>query len=119
MKMTQFPEFRSKTGRAPAIRAVISGDDKSIGTTEPSAISEGLLKPPPASSVIDAKAVIMVRKKMKERLTEKIEDQWESFINGIGQGIVIRLVSEEIDPGLFMNFSFILEIPCFGVVWIM
>ena len=27
------------------------------------------------------------------------EDQWEYFINGIGRGISIQLVSEEIDPG--------------------
>ena len=37
---------------------------------------------------------------MKEKLTEKMEDQWEFFVNGIGQGIQIQLVSEEVDPGL-------------------
>ncbi|RWR72052.1 lipoxygenase 6, chloroplastic [Cinnamomum micranthum f. kanehirae] len=98
MRMTQMPEFSSKSCRAPAIRAVISSDDKSIGTAQPSAGSDGSLKLSPSSSVLDVKAVITVRKKMKERLTEKIEDQWESFINGIGQGIIIRLISEEVDP---------------------
>lgn len=109
MRMTQMPGFSSKSGRAPAIRAVISSDDKSIGTAQPSAGTSGSPKLSPSSSVIDVKAVITVRKKMKERLTEKIEDQWESFINGIGQGIIIRLVSEEVDPGLFMNFSLFLK----------
>ncbi|KAL5552464.1 hypothetical protein UlMin_039865 [Ulmus minor] len=35
---------------------------------------------------------------MKEKLTEKIEDQFEYFVNGIGQGIQIQLLSQEIDP---------------------
>lgn len=52
---------------------------------------------------IDVKAVITIRKKMKEKLNEKIEDQWESFIIGIGQGILIQLISQDIDPGLFSN----------------
>jgi lipoxygenase len=45
------------------------------------------------------RAVITIRKKIKEKINEKIEDQWEYFVNGIGKGILIQLVSEEIDPG--------------------
>lgn len=48
--------------------------------------------------LVDVKAVITIRKKLKEKLTEKIEDQWELFVNGIGQGIMIQLISEDIDP---------------------
>ncbi|KAL8111659.1 hypothetical protein AgCh_019396 [Apium graveolens] len=50
------------------------------------------------SDGIDVKVVITIRKKMKEKLSEKIEDQWESFIIGIGQGILIQLISQDIDP---------------------
>lgn len=49
--------------------------------------------------LVDVKAVITIRKKLKEKLTEKIGDQWELFVNGIGQGIIIQLISEDIDPG--------------------
>ncbi|KAL4279762.1 hypothetical protein GQ457_03G000060 [Hibiscus cannabinus] len=31
-------------------------------------------------------------------ITEKIENRWEMLMNGIGRGILIRLISEEIDP---------------------
>nr|GMD29556.1 lipoxygenase 6, chloroplastic [Ipomoea batatas] len=37
----------------------------------------------------DVKAVITIRKKIRDRLVDKIEDQWVSFINGIGRGILI------------------------------
>lgn len=42
--------------------------------------------------------VITIKNKLKEKLVDKIEAQWESFVNGIGQGILVQLVSEEIDP---------------------
>lgn len=45
------------------------------------------------------RVVLTVRNKLNEKLVEKIEDRWEYFINGIGQGIVVQLVSEEMDPG--------------------
>ncbi|KAF2301936.1 hypothetical protein GH714_030556 [Hevea brasiliensis] len=32
-------------------------------------------------------------------LNEKIEDRWEYFVNGIGQGSLIQLIREEIDTG--------------------
>jgi len=35
-------------------------------------------------------------------VVEDFEDQLEYFINGVGQGIQIQLVSELIDPGLFL-----------------
>ncbi|KAM3358601.1 lipoxygenase 6, chloroplastic isoform X2 [Capsicum galapagoense] len=48
--------------------------------------------------VRDVKAVITLRKKMKEKVSEKIEDQWVSLMNGIGRGILIQLISQDIDP---------------------
>jgi lipoxygenase len=33
---------------------------------------------------IEVRATVMVRKKMKEKITEKIEDQWEFFVNRFG-----------------------------------
>ncbi|XP_047254796.1 lipoxygenase 6, chloroplastic isoform X3 [Capsicum annuum] len=48
--------------------------------------------------VRDVKAVITLRKKMKEKISEKIEDQWVSLMNGIGRGILIQLISQDIDP---------------------
>ncbi|KAL3355155.1 hypothetical protein AABB24_019315 [Solanum stoloniferum] len=46
----------------------------------------------------DVKAVITLRKKIKEKISDKIEDQWESLMNGIGRGILIQLISQDIDP---------------------
>lgn len=51
---------------------------------------------------IEVKAVVMIRKKMKGSVVEEVEDQLEYFFNGVGQGIQIQLVSELIDPGLFL-----------------
>lgn len=51
----------------------------------------------------DVKAVVTLRKKMKEKISDKIEDQWESLMNGIGRGILIQLISQDIDPGLISN----------------
>jgi lipoxygenase len=69
-------------------------DNKEVNGTVLSSTSDKL-----GRGGIDVRAVITIRKKMKEKINEKIEDQWEYFINGIGRGISIQLVSEEIDPG--------------------
>ncbi|KAL3835670.1 hypothetical protein ACJIZ3_010406 [Penstemon smallii] len=95
--------FRPRiTYRGPhVIRSVISsGDSKSgVETAEKIVESNGSLGLSSNSSGgINVRAVIKIRKKMKERLTEKIEDQWESFLNAIGKGILIQLISEDIDP---------------------
>lgn len=83
-----------------SVRAVISSGDKTLEAASPleskgeSNGSLGSLR----GGGIEVRAVVTVRKKMKETLTEKMEDQWEFFVNGFGQGIIIRLISEEIDP---------------------
>lgn len=88
------------------IRAVVNSDqNKATETAEKSVerkdVNGSLLVSPPTEKegMVDVRAVITIRKKMKEKLVDKIEDQWEYFINGIGQGIMIQLISEEIDPG--------------------
>lgn len=48
---------------------------------------------------IHVRAVITIRKKIKENILEKIEDNWESLMSGIGRGILIKLISQDIDPG--------------------
>ena len=84
----------------PAVRAVISShDDKNVTTvSSPSVVVQ---KPPqPPAEVIEVRAVLTIRNRLKQKLVGKIEDQLEYFMNGIGQGILVQLVSEEIDPGL-------------------
>lgn len=49
--------------------------------------------------VIEARVVLTIKNKLKQKLADKIEDQWEYFVNGIGQGILVQIVSQEIDPG--------------------
>ncbi|KAL2253735.1 UNVERIFIED_CONTAM: Lipoxygenase 6, chloroplastic [Sesamum indicum] len=98
-KAASFSGFRPSR-RAAVIRAVISSGDSKTGveTAEKGMESNGWLVSSSGSGSIRVRAVIRIRKKMKERLSEKIEDQWESFINGIGRGILIQLISEDIDP---------------------
>lgn len=84
-----------------SIRAVISSDDKAVDSAKSNKEVSGrsvLSSSDKTRGEIDVKAVITIRKKMKEKINEKIEDQWEYFVNGIGQGILIQLISEEIDP---------------------
>lgn len=102
IKVRTAPTFGSRPNRHGSVRAVISGGDKAaVEASTPPVLSKDLnasLVPSSSSSPIEVKAVVTIRKKMKEKVSEKIEDQWEFFINGIGQGILIQLISEEIDP---------------------
>ncbi|KAI3856227.1 hypothetical protein MKX03_027809 [Papaver bracteatum] len=94
-KTTQNSRFLSGAG---SIRAVISSsEDKNVITTTTSNVLQknGLAT---SSAMIDVKAAITIRKKMKEKLIDKIEDHWEALINGVGKGIVIQLISEDLDP---------------------
>ncbi|XP_065044825.1 lipoxygenase 6, chloroplastic-like [Musa acuminata AAA Group] len=82
------------------VRAVISSDDKSVGTlpSQPAAVGVALRAAAPPGDSIDVRVVLTVRNRIKEKLVSKIGDQLEYFVNGIGQGIAVQLVSEEIDP---------------------
>ena len=96
--ITCVPGFKSTVpANHKSIRAVISSEDSKTAAKvmETSKGSDGSL----SALGREVKAVITIRKKMKEKLVDKVEDQWESFINGIGRGIFIQLISEDIDPG--------------------
>ena len=98
------PSYRPPQKQRALVKAVVSsnGDNnktsKSAEQVQVNQDSESASKST-SKDGIDVKAVITIRKKLKEKLSEKIEDQWESFIIGIGQGILIQLISQDIDPG--------------------
>ncbi|XVE85266.1 hypothetical protein DITRI_Ditri17bG0078400 [Diplodiscus trichospermus] len=83
----------------PLVRALLS-DDKTVESAKKSSVEQkdvhGSLVS--GSSAKEVRALVTIRKKIKEKITEKIENQWELFMNGIGRGILIQLISEEIDP---------------------
>lgn len=81
-----------------SIWAVISSGDKALDAASPLESKESNGSLLSSGGGIEVRAVVTVRKKMKEKITEKLEDQWEFFVNGFGQGILIQLISEEIDP---------------------
>lgn len=104
-------QFPASVRRSVDVKAAVSGGDKSqttsTTTTSPSLDSKerkGKSSVASSGSGIDeegiqVKAVVTIRKKMKENITEKLGDQWENMVNGFGQGIQIQLISEEIHPG--------------------
>lgn len=90
--------------------AVISGgDNKTVEAPKVVETSEKYNGSLPSSSsgggLVDVRAVITIRKKMKEKIAEKLDEHWESFINGIGQGILIQLISQDLDPGKFLFYN--------------
>lgn len=86
---------QSRRVRGSTIRAVVSKEESksSTVTIEDTTAIDGV------GGMMDLKATITIKKQMKEKVIEKIEDQWESFVIGIGRGVLIQLISEEIDPG--------------------
>ncbi|KAL9151695.1 hypothetical protein ABFS82_11G068700 [Erythranthe guttata] len=92
--------FRPRLVRG-GVRALISSGDSKTGVeiAADQKFIENNGSVVSSSSSLNVRAVITIRKKMKEKLIEKFEDQWESFINGIGKGILIQLISQDIiDP---------------------
>ncbi|XP_052204408.1 lipoxygenase 6, chloroplastic isoform X2 [Diospyros lotus] len=92
-----------KVNRRGSVMAVISGgDNKTVEAPKVVETSEKYNGSLPSSSsgggLVDVRAVITIRKKMKEKIAEKLDEHWESFINGIGQGILIQLISQDLDP---------------------
>ncbi|XP_031477303.1 lipoxygenase 6, chloroplastic [Nymphaea colorata] len=83
--MSQKHPLSSK--RRSVVRAVISKDQE---VTVVNSESTG-------AKMVDVKAVVSIRKKIKEGIVEMIEDQLELFRNGFGQGITLQLVSNEVD----------------------
>ncbi|XP_022881763.1 lipoxygenase 6, chloroplastic [Olea europaea var. sylvestris] len=81
------------------VRAVIRSGDNNTKVDTARKLTEN--NGPLASSKhagIHVRAVITIRKKIKENILEKIEDNWESLMSGIGRGILIKLISQDIDP---------------------
>ncbi|KAK7246965.1 hypothetical protein RIF29_41838 [Crotalaria pallida] len=99
-----------RVSRSVQIKAVISGSGESQNQSAATSTSLDSKETKNGSSlisssssdgddgIIEVKAVVRIRKKMKEKLIDKVEDQWEYFINGVGQGIQIQLISHQIDP---------------------
>ncbi|KAM1151530.1 hypothetical protein ACFX19_034842 [Malus domestica] len=85
----------SQVNEQGSVRATINGGDKVTVTAATPLQSKGIDKLfSSGGGKIQVKAVVTIRKKIKE----KIEDQWEFLINGIGHGILIQLVNEQVDP---------------------
>ncbi|KAL9261233.1 Lipoxygenase 6, chloroplastic-like protein [Drosera capensis] len=89
------------------IRAVTSRDhEKIVDTSAPGApitageadLGNGSAFGPEGSKWVMVKAEVTIRKKIKARLIDKMEDQWSSFVSYFGQGVLVQLISEDIDP---------------------
>ncbi|CAN7039925.1 unnamed protein product [Brassica rapa subsp. trilocularis] len=88
------------------VRAVISREEKTVDQEDGKNTNGSLVSNTPAfpwqrSKYTGTKtviAVVKIRKKMREKLTERVEHQLELLMKAIGQGMLIQLVSEEIDP---------------------
>lgn len=93
--------FGARRGVIKASIVSGKGDAKTAEkTTSISDSNEAAFSPPSLAPARNVRAVITIRNKMKETLTENVEDQLQRLVNGMGQGISIQLISEEIDPGI-------------------
>ncbi|XP_071926383.1 lipoxygenase 6, chloroplastic isoform X2 [Coffea arabica] len=96
-KANNVPGFQSTVqSKHQPIRTVISSEGAKL--VEKSQGSNGSLASSSVSGGMEVRAAVTIRRKMKENITDKLEDQWESFMNGIGRGILLQLISEDIDP---------------------
>lgn len=100
---------RTQIGNGLKVRGLISSGDRTVESGAPSAMEvkdgNGSLMGSSGSD-IQVKAVVSIKKKIRQRLFDKVEDQWFNFCNSIGQGIFIQLISEGIDPGICFFFFF-------------
>lgn len=102
--------FRPSARGSVQVQASVGGGDQSqTMTTTPLDSKERREKKgpvEPGSGVdegIQVRAVVTIKKKMKEKIGEKLGDQWEYLVNGVGQGIQIQLISHDIDPGYLLS----------------
>ncbi|KAG7586152.1 Lipoxygenase C-terminal domain superfamily [Arabidopsis thaliana x Arabidopsis arenosa] len=105
-----FPALpRRRSHRVPIsrqVRAVISREEKAVDQEESGkSTNKPVINSSPfpwqRSKYTGSKTVtafVKIRKKIKEKLTERFEHQLELLMKAIGQGMLIQLVSEEIDP---------------------
>lgn len=96
--------------RGMKVRAVINSGDRTVESSATTSTMEvkdnngsvSLLES--SGSGFQVKAILVIKKKIRQRLVDKVEDQWFNFINSIGQGIYLQLISDQIDPGKFFLF---------------
>jgi len=105
-------QFPPSARRSVQVQATVGGGDQSQTMTTTSLDSKEMREkkgPMEPSSGVDeglkVRAVVTIKKKMKEKIGEKLGDQWEYLVNGVGQGIKIQLISHDIDPGYLLTFS--------------
>ncbi|KFK41163.1 hypothetical protein AALP_AA2G093900 [Arabis alpina] len=103
---------RRRPNRVPfsgQVRAVISREEKAVDQEggEKSSKKPQLVNGSPAlfpwqrSKYLGSRtvtAMVKIRKKMKVKLLERFEHQLELLMKAIGQGMLIQLVSEDMDP---------------------
>jgi len=102
--------FPRSARRSVQVKASISGGDERQTMTATPLDSEERREKKAAveggSGVdegIKVRAVVTIKKKMKEKIGDKLGDQWEYLVNGVGQGIQIQLISHDIDPGYLLS----------------
>ncbi|KAL9225585.1 hypothetical protein vseg_001490 [Gypsophila vaccaria] len=104
--------------RTHFIRAVINSDDKALESNAPSKNIDVISQQNydnnnsnsnsngngndngngSSSNGIKVRALVTIKKKIKERLVDKVEDEWFNFMISLGQGVFLQLISENIDP---------------------
>lgn len=101
------------------VRAVISREEKAVDQEDEKSTNRSVVYssspafPWQRSKYTGTKtvmAVVKIRKKMREKLTERLEHQFELLLKAVGQGMLIQLISEEIDPGSISRTPFVSKI---------
>ncbi|CAI9093249.1 OLC1v1028708C1 [Oldenlandia corymbosa var. corymbosa] len=87
--------FRSKKRQQQVniIRAMSGCDDILLAAKKGIGNGSSLVAP-----TVEVKAVISIKKRKEESINVILEEQWATLINGIGRGISMQLISEDIDP---------------------
>lgn len=99
---------RLLNGVKPIIAAV-SEDYYLINTSPPSDLSLNLNDNQSGDPKLKIRAVVTVRKKIKEDFKEAFVKHFDNFAEKFGRNVVLQLVSTEVDPSMFLFiFSFIL-----------
>ncbi|XP_059316424.1 lipoxygenase 6, chloroplastic-like [Lycium ferocissimum] len=103
------------TGDRMGIRAVNNINTESVIKTSVEVESKEVVSIVENGGGTEVSAVVMLKKNMKEKITDKIGNWIESMTRGINGGaILIQLVSEDIDPDT--NSGKILE--CYAGSWL-
>lgn len=106
---------------------MISREEKAVDQEDGKSVNGPVVNSSPAfpwqrSKYMGSKtimAVVKIRKKMREKLNERFEHQVELLLKAIGQGMLIQLVSEEIDPGSFSTYLYLFLPICFSFFFVL